>query len=241
MPLNKPSGNMYLWAWTVNMLSGLCRHGCNYCYVTHKINKMLKRLGNRKYDVLKYEIIELPSLKKPDDGKVIFVQSCGDLFGSWIPSNIIKQIIDHCKKYPENTYLFQTKNPSRFFEFINYMPPSFIFGTTIETNRLVNTCPIPLPRWCVPPLDQHMRLAFIQSLQSRGCKTMISIEPLLDFDLDSFVRMIRFANPVFVSIGGDSCNCGLDEPDPEKIRCLIDELNVFTEVRVKKNLQRLIK
>ncbi|HEC86935.1 MAG TPA: DUF5131 family protein, partial [Thermoplasmatales archaeon] len=113
MPLNKPSGNMYEWAWTYNPLGGKCLHGCFYCYVTHSIAKRLKNYGNEKYygDTRLIEKELKTSLKKPDDGKVIFVESCGDLFGSWVSSDDIKKVLNHCKKYPENTYLFQSKNP----------------------------------------------------------------------------------------------------------------------------------
>lgn len=34
---------------------------------------------------------------------------------------------------------------------------------------------------------------------------------------------------------------GLNEPDGDKIRQLIDSLKQFTEVRIKKNLNRLLK
>ncbi len=71
-------------------------------------------------------------------------------------------------------------------------------------------------------------------------KTFLSIEPILDFDLDIFVQEIKKINPSFVSIGADSRNCGLPEPPPGKLKELISELEKFTEVRMKRNLNRLL-
>ena len=44
----------------------------------------------------------------------------------------------------------------------------------------------------------------------------------------------------FVSIGADSGKNNLPEPPSQKLKALIDELEKFTEVRVKKNLKRLL-
>ena len=242
MMLNKPSGNMYPWSWTWNPLGGVCLHGCRYCYVTHKIAPKLHKMGNDKY-LSKPHLLEKElktSLKKPDDGRVIFVESCGDIGGNWWSDETVIKILNHCKEYPENTYLFQSKSPGRFFTLLDDMPPKFIIGTTIETDQPFNCTLSPPPMWCRPPPDQHRRLAVIQSLGSRGCHTMISIEPILDFELDPFIKLIHFANPDFVSIGGDSCNCNLIEPSPEKTKIFIEELRKFTEVRIKGNVNRIL-
>ena len=70
-------------------------------------------------------------------------------------------------------------------------------------------------------------------------RTMVSIEPVLDFDLFDFVEFIQRISPDYVSIGADSKNKGLPEPSAEKIERLIIELEKFTEVRIKSNLARL--
>ena len=69
---------------------------------------------------------------------------------------------------------------------------------------------------------------------------MISIEPIMDFDLDTFVCWIKNIKPSFVSIGADSKKSGLPEPTSEKIHQLIEKLSDFTEVKVKANLKRLL-
>jgi len=41
----------------------------------------------------------------------IFVCSMSDLFGAWVPDEWIERIFDACKRAPQHTYLFLTKNP----------------------------------------------------------------------------------------------------------------------------------
>jgi hypothetical protein len=69
---------------------------------------------------------------------------------------------------------------------------------------------------------------------------MVSIEPIMDFNLDKFVDWLSSIGPEFVSIGADSKGHNLPEPPAGKIRELIQELKKFTEVKIKANLKRLI-
>jgi len=240
MPLNKPSGNMYPWAWTWNPLGGHCLHGCIYCYVTKKICPMFLQRGNKKYvgepRLIKKEFGA--NLKKPDDGKVIFVEACGDLFQGAVSDDIILAVLEYCNAFPKNEYLFQSKNPERFHDFLDDFPPKIILGTTIETNRhIILTID---EDWVRPPPSRILRALKFAPLSTKGRKTMISIEPLVDFDTVPFLNMIRIPNLDFVSIGADSQNCNLPEPNPEKLYDFIKELEKFTEVRIKKNLKRLV-
>jgi len=229
VPLNKPSGNMYPWAWTWNPYGGLCLYACKYCYVRNKIGPWLKRMGILKY-VGKPRLIEhelKTPLIKPKDGKVIFVCSNNDLFGDWVPSKDIVRILLHCCEY-DNEYLFQSKNPGRFNDFIEYFPERSILGTTLETNRFNKFSKAPAI---------YSRYRWMADLDYP--RKMVSIEPIMDFDVDILTMMIRKIKPEFVSIGADSGKNNLPEPNPEKVRSLINELEKFTEVRVKKNLNRL--
>lgn len=73
----------------------------------------------------------------------------------------------------------------------------------------------------------------------KDARKMMSIEPIMDFDLVAMVKMISMIEPEFVSIGADSKGHGLKEPPWEKVRELIDRLGGITEVREKANLERL--
>jgi len=171
------------------------------------------------------------------DGYLVFVQSCGDMFGYWIEESWIWQILGRICKFPETTFLLQTKDPGRFFDFD--IPQNCILGTTIETNRdlaHISKAPSPKERYHTFFMLNHDR-------DFEGNKTyrlMVSIEPVLDFDLDKLLFWIQEIEPEFVSIGADSGKNNLTEPSSEKLKELLECLNKLTEVRAKKNLSRLL-
>jgi hypothetical protein len=103
----------------------------------------------------------------------------------------------------------------------------YVTGTTIETNRIY-----PCMGNVLSPDDRAIAMD--------GRYGFITIEPILDFDLDPFVAIIKNANPNYVNIGADSGNNRLPEPEPKKTRELISALETFTNVHLKKNLKRLI-
>lgn len=169
---------------------------------------------------------------KDDLGKdnYIFVGSSCDMFAEKVPDEWIRKVLEHCRKF-DNTYLFQTKNPERIWEFSNSLPIKTILATTVETNRDYEISK-------APPVGKRLKW-----LMHFNCMydTMITIEPIMDFDLNEFVDLIRDASPKWVNIGADSKNHHLPEPPKEKIEALITELRKFTEVRLKDNLKRLMK
>jgi len=69
---------------------------------------------------------------------------------------------------------------------------------------------------------------------------MVSIEPIMDFDLDVMVDWMRQIKPEFISIGADSKGHKLPEPSTDKVQALIEALKEFTSVRCKPNLKRLL-
>jgi len=216
-------GNMYEWITkTKNFMGGVCPHGCNYCFVPHLLYQKTKERYSGPLRLLEEEF------QKPlGIGKLVFVEDCGDLFADAVPKEWILRVIDYCRNY-DNIYLFQTKNPKRFLEFLDKFPEKTILGTTIETNRdyKITNAPAPIKRFMDFP---------------QFSKTMISIEPIMDFDLATMVQWIKTLKPTFVSIGADSKGHKLPEPSKEKIEKLIDELKKITEVKIKTNLKRLIK
>ncbi len=219
MGLNESKGNMYEWVThTWNTVKGKCPHDCSYCY--------MKRWGNLK-DVRLDDSEFKTDLGK---GNFIFVGSSCDLFAKGLPYKWIIKTMEHCSKF-DNTYLFQSKNPRYFDAIPIHGPDKFILCTTIETNRvypdIMQNSPDPIERAIdfgkIPIEDKY-----------------ITIEPIMDFDLRSLISMVRYCNPIQVNIGADSGGNNLPEPSAEKIRSLIDELSIFTTVKEKKNLKRLL-
>jgi len=71
-------------------------------------------------------------------------------------------------------------------------------------------------------------------------KVMVTIEPIMQFDLKYLVDLVRQCRPQWVNIGADSQKSGLPEPTGIEVEALIAELKKFTEVKIKKNLRRLM-
>ena len=162
-------------------------------------------------------------------GKFIFVGSGCDMFANDIPVEWIEKTIAHCLKF-DNRYLFQSKNPFAMLGFLPFENDNLVVCTTIETNRwypdIMHKCPTPQQR--------------AYGLASLPLKRYVTIEPIMDFDLDDMVRWIEEIAPEFVSIGADSGNNHLPEPPASKVQSLIAELKDITEVKIKDNLSRLL-
>ena len=216
MTLNKQKGNMYDWVThTYNPIKGKCPHDCVYCYMKRFPQKPARLVESELNDDL-------------GEGNMIFVGSSIDMWAKEIHDDWIIKVLAHCNIYPENTYLFQSKNPDRFWEFSGAFPPLTILGITLETNR-----------------EDFLHKAMPRKLRAESmAKTtlvhkMITIEPIMDFDLELFVKMIKSINPAWINIGADSKNHNLPEPSRAKVDSLIIELKKFTEVKKKSNLERL--
>ena len=46
--------------------------------------------------------------------RTIFVCSMADLFGEWVPTSWIIEVLEACRRAPQHRYLFLTKNPMRY-------------------------------------------------------------------------------------------------------------------------------
>ena len=218
MALNKQKGNMYGFiTHTWNVIKGKCPHNCEYCYM-----KIFPQ-GEIRFDGKEL---------KTNLGRnnFIFVGSSCDMFAQTIPKEWIIKILDYCKRFPENTYLFQTKNPLRFTELRNELiSMNCILGTTIETNREGFN-------YNAPTIKER-----IEGMKIKGFRKMITIEPIIDFDVNVLSDLIESVEPEFVNIGADSKNHNLPEPSAFKIENLIKRLKEFTKSISKENLSRLTK
>ena len=223
MPLNKQKGNMYPWiTHTWNPIRGKCPHSCSYCY--------MKRIPN----VGELRFVEKEMSTNLGKDNTIFIGSSCDMWAFIVQDEWIGQVLNHCLKYPKNTYVFQTKNPLRFYTYNNQLTDIKPFlATTIETNRYW------LNKGFSESPSQKERATYLGKLFAY--KKFVSIEPIMDFDQTDFFSLIYSIKPKFVSIGADSGYNNLLEPSAWKIKRLIKELEKFTEVKIKDNLGRLLK
>lgn len=219
MTLNKQKGNMYGFVThTWNPIKGKCLHDCSYCYMKVWKQKPLRLVEKELQDDL-------------GKNNFIFVGSSTDMFAEDVPDEWITSVLSNTIVAKSNKYLLQTKNSRRMYQFHKslILLDNYIYGVTIESNRFY-------PNLSNAPLVDERRRWMILIRKD----AMVSIEPILDFDLEQLVQIIREIHPIFVSIGADSKGHKLPEPPKEKIESLINELKKFTEVKLKPNLNRLL-
>lgn len=76
---------------------------------------------------------------KKQKGQNIFVGSMSDLFGRWVPTKWIVEVLDICRKAPQHNYLFLTKFPERYVELdhLALLPheENFWYGATITNAK----------------------------------------------------------------------------------------------------------
>jgi hypothetical protein len=244
MSLKKPTGNMYPWVTHTHChLGGECPHGCVYCYIDHfPFGRPAKYQGPLR-------LIKKEFAVQYGTGKTIFIENCNDLFADAVPDLYIEEILSHCLRYPDNTYVFQTKNPVRYIDLAiknktwacdpfnrvtlagTCFPENSLFGCTIETTKMI--------RKLSNAPDPYDRVYPMKLLRGRK---FITIEPILDFDVDILASWMDQIRPEFVNIGADSKSHNLPEPSADKIQTLIEKLTGYgIEIREKHNLERLMK
>ena len=215
MSLNKSKGNMYPWCThTWNVITGKCPHDCVYCYMKQY------KLGPMWFN---YKELN----RNLGSGRVIFVGSSIDMWAQAVDVSWIQAVLERCRAY-DNEYLFQSKNPYRF-SFFDKFPERAIFGTTLESD-------VHYPEISKAP-DPVIRA---EAIARTGPKRMISIEPILAFNHGRFLTMIERIDPVFVSVGADSKGHNLQEPRAKELDDFVVALRGITEVKLKKNLNRLL-
>lgn len=162
----------------------------------------------------------------------IFVGSSTDMFASDVPSEWISATLENLNRFPENGYLLQSKNPARMIEFVYEMPPNTTLCTTIETNRENDLGNAPL---------RSDRLAVMHRLKNHF-PVHVTLEPIMDFDVESFSTMLIDLSPEQINIGSNTSNTYIEEPPKDKIIELMQilrENNLY--VHEKDNLKRLLK
>ena len=116
------SAGFYKYAWAP--IEG-CKKGCWYCYAA----KQFAKEGRDFTDIQFYkDRLSEPAFVKPCR---IFVNHLADIMGEWVPAEWITKVIEVCLTLPEHEFIFMTKNPARYNEFI--FPDNCILGVTIES------------------------------------------------------------------------------------------------------------
>ena len=128
-----------------NVITG-CLHGCPYCYAREiALSPSMRAHFPAGFDpVFHPERLAAPgNTKFPADAATeprlrrCFVCSMADLFGHWVPREWIEQVLQACVVNPRWVYMFLTKFPSRYLEFMDQMPPQAWLGTSVDDQKRV--------------------------------------------------------------------------------------------------------
>ena len=149
--MNKTKIDWATMSW--NPVTG-CRHGWPYCYARRTATRFNAGLEDpaplagglhvlpEKIKATPYPYGFEPTLHRyrlgqPQNTKepqTVFVCSMADLFGRWVPTSWIVEVLDACLAAPQHNYLFLTKNPRRYTELdeLALLPrrENFWYGTT---------------------------------------------------------------------------------------------------------------
>lgn len=165
---------------TWNPVTG-CLHRCEYCYArriahrfgwtdqengeTHELKAPVvdyrgHRLASFPYGfdptLHRYRLDGPQHREKP---RTIFVCSMADLFGEWVPTRWIVDVLAACQAAPQHRYLFLTKNPERYLKLCKMalLPrgENFWYGSTVTR----------------PDIPYFV---------AEGYNTFLSVEPLLE-------------------------------------------------------------
>ena len=143
--MNKTKIDWATMSW--NPVTG-CRHGCPYCYARRTAHRFDTGCADPDpladgLHVLEEKIKATPypygfeptmhryRLNQPErqaEPQTIFVCSMADLFGRWVPTSWIAEVLDACRRAPQHRYLFLTKNPERYGEWIERFETCSIDG-----------------------------------------------------------------------------------------------------------------
>ena len=123
--MRKKPSNLIGWCdMTLNPIKGKCQLNCFYCYAT----KFYDRFGWDPTVGFKPEVFQDADLDNLEPSR-IFICSTHEIFGDWIPSEWIQEILGLCRSYPQHTFQLLTKLPGRAREF--KFPRNVWLGTTV--------------------------------------------------------------------------------------------------------------
>jgi hypothetical protein len=220
-----------------------CKYNCIYCETSFKA--ILKRFGTSEEDeaFIPHVHMERLNSKPPrtQGNEFVTIGLTGDI--SFALDEVVRKIIEYCKKWRNTTFLIQSKNPEFFLKFD--FPENVLLATTIETNYEIfpTTCAYGWARYehiSKAPLPIQRALAMSELGARKENRFIVTIEPILDCDIETMVRWMRLINPVAVYIGYCSSpekwlrEHRFPEPTLDKTRELIHRLQeVGIEVRLK--------
>jgi len=202
----KKSERMYKDTKTWNPFVG-CSYHCSYCKPSFQ--KVVAWVGRMRgcLQCQNYKPHEHPErLTRIPNERIIFV--CGDADITFAKKGFMKKVFQAMKKDRKEgrIWFVQSKNPSCLKQYLSLIPENTYLLTTLETNRdknynKVSNAPKPSKR-------------YKDFLKLKWKKKIVTVEPIMDFDLDPFSKMIISIRPKGVFIGYNSHPKSVPLPEP---------------------------
>lgn len=146
----------------------------------------------------------ISTLKQPS---TILVNFMGDMWGDWVDREWIERILIKATYYNNHTYLFLTKNPKRYVEFIGY------FGeyASILSNAYLG----------VSRTDKPLDISILEDIKKANKNLWISYEPFQGWN----IREVDLADWIVIGVRQGQ--------NAVKNRELIDIFNLITYADIK--------
>lgn len=198
-----------------------CLFDCPYCKLSFQAQ--LKRWAANNcqdcYNYVPHFHKERLEDKFPMTRGLDFISCClsGDI--TFAQPEWIEAILERIRRCSNRTFLIQTKNP---IVFENYdFPENVLLAITLETNRDLFISKAPSP---------PKRANIFAKLDFPSDRKIVTIEPIIQFDLLPFVAMIRKIHPQRVYVGYDTRKTGLMQPRIVQTKALMKYLSIDSMV-----------
>ena len=116
-----------------------CLHACNYCYARDIANRLYRPQFKPAFYPGRLKCpaqTDVPREAKQDIGqKNVFTCSMADLFGKWVPEELIQMVLDVVRKSPQWNFLFLTKFPQRHLKL--EFPDNAWIGTSVDSQKMI--------------------------------------------------------------------------------------------------------
>jgi uncharacterized Fe-S cluster-containing radical SAM superfamily protein len=188
-----------------------CNFDCTYCIPSFQAQAKRQKQNCRQ--CYEYEPHEHPErLLKIPGADIIFACASSDI--SFCAPTFFRRIIDAISTKPDRTFYLQSKKSACFKPFLKLLPKNVILVTTLETNRdegydKFSKAP--------PPSERYQQFRDLDYPRK-----VVTIEPVMDFDVDVFSRWIVSLTPEYVWLGFNSRRkqVELSEPSEKKLKQL---------------------
>jgi protein gp37 len=223
----KPGGGRGIeWTnYTHNVIGG-CHHQCRWtmpdgsiaiCYAEEIAKKFISAYP-QGFDHHYWRPQHLDDPMKLKQPAKIFIDSMSDLFGRWVPTEQIEQVLDMCRQAHWHTFQSLTKNPPRLLKFAAHLPPNLWVGASSPPDAMFG-------RSLSRQQQEKMLRRTLEVLSdlSRNHVTWISFEPL-SWDVAAIVAEYPGALRWAV-IGAASNGPRVYQPDPAHVQALLDVLD----------------